>query len=108
MATVPEYRPSNRTGQHPLGELILVAGGAYWFVDDIDGKANPIAYGTPDSEYRILPDRNGFILSKVGRFVKWPARRGEGKGRTRYFKTAAAAAEYAMFGENSPLLTGRI
>lgn len=101
MTEVSEYRPSNRTGRPPLGELILVAGGTYWFVDDIDSNDNPMAYGSSDTAFRILPDRLGFILcSDRGAFVKWPARRGEGKRRTRYFKDAAVAAEYAMLGES--------
>lgn len=97
MTKIPEFGPSNRTGRPPLGELILVAGGTYWFVDDIDSNDNPRAYGSPDSTYRILPDRKAFIIcSDRGSFVKCPPRRGESNGRVRRFVTAIAAAEFAM------------
>lgn len=96
--TLSGYRPSNRTGTAPLGELAFVAGGTYWFVDDIDYHGTPIAYGSPDSAVRILPHMGKFVISDTGRFLKWPPRRGASKGRNRYFPTAIAAAEYAMLG----------
>ena len=91
------YQPWNRSGLAPLGDLAFTAGGAEWFVDDIDSQANPIVYGSPATTLRVMRDHVGFVAcTDRGAFLKWPPRRGASLGRVRHFRTREAAAEYAM------------
>ena len=90
------YRPRNRTGRAPLGELAFKAYVIDWFVDDIDDHGTPIAFGCVENHLRILVDHGKFVVSDMGRFLTWPIRRGESKGRVRYFRTEFGAAEAAI------------
>jgi hypothetical protein len=99
-AAAPAFQPRNRTGRGDLGKVAFEAKGKPWYVDDINSDDSPSAWRSPHCERWVsrVWHRNGpaFVVVLVGNYVKWPPRRGEGKGRTRYFPSAALAAVHAM------------
>ena len=100
-AAAPAFQPRNRSGRGNLGKVAFEVDGVQWFVDDIQYDDSDYVWASPASGWRMSIHYQRsvakfILINDRGGFLKHPARPGEGKGRTRYFKSREAAAQYAQ------------
>jgi hypothetical protein len=93
------YQPWNRSKIAPLGQRWFGDGEWDWYVDDIDSKNQPIAWGCEQSVFRVMPAylNKGvryIICTDRGMYIRHPAGPSGRKPGTRYWKTPADAGRF--------------